>query len=948
MKKAGVLRVVCYLAILVYVFAINPVIPRSSRVKALNTSPKVMVVGDSITADNPYSLPNANGGWRKPLYTSLVGSGYTGVTFLGSQNLDNAFSSQVPAAMSGHEGYGGWTSCDFFSDTVYPDRVTFRSTSTGTGTQYQPMSWSIPDALTTYSPDVVDFYIGTNEYINKWWRLTDRTTLTQCEDYQTSLTRLFDAALNAPNHPSLVIGTIGVKGFADDPVRRGVAQEINSVIRNYVASKAQLGNNVCLAEVEGVYTEPDSSHVLFQDDFHPTAAGKAAIANAFLAPTKRAIDGQCASAPDITPPTASITSPASGATLTSATNVAVTATDSIGVSKVELYVDDTLYATSQTMPYSFSLNVAALTNGSHTLKSKAYDAANNIGTSPAVTVTIANPESTAPVTSITSPTSGSSQPGPQTTVTLTATDNIAVTKVELYVDGSLTATTLVSPAAVTSGLMAPLYTYTINSSLLPNGNHTLQSKAYDDAGNVGVSPIVSFTVATPDTTPPTTSVTSPTAGATVSGTIAVAASASDNVGVTKVEFSVDGVLKSTATTSPYTYSLDTLTLSNGTHTLQSKAYDAANNSASSSAVSVTVANADTTPPTTSVTAPTANTLIATSTTVSTSASDNIGVTKVEFYLDAQLIGADTTSPYSISLNPALYTNGSHTIQSKAYDAANNATLSASVPVIIDTVAPTVSITSPAANATVSGATVNVAVQYADVNGVTKLDFMVDGALKTTKTSPGTSPYSFTLDTTSMTNASHALSVIAYDAAGNQATSTVVSVVVSNVSANLPERLYASSITPVSTIAIGSAYQVETTQRINFTCAGKVNGVWWYRTSSDTGTNTVTAWRGSVVLAQAAANSTTTNGWAYIAFTTPINVTIGDQIMIGVHHPNGAYGTRVNGFTSRSVASASGCIVSPASTASAKNGMYAYSTIPVLPTLSYADSEYYIGPEFVKN
>lgn len=94
-----------------------------------------------------------------------------------------------------------------------------------------------------------------------------------------------------------------------------------------------------------------------------------------------------------------------------------------------------------------------------------------------------------------------------------------------------------------------------------------------------------------DTTAPTTSITAPAAGATVSGTTTVSASASDNVGVTQVEFYVDGTLKATDTTSPYSFSWDTTTAANGSHSLTSKAYDAAGNVGTSSAVSVTVSNA---------------------------------------------------------------------------------------------------------------------------------------------------------------------------------------------------------------------------------------------------------------------------------------------------------------------------------------------------------------------
>src|SRR5205823_1290564 len=93
-----------------------------------------------------------------------------------------------------------------------------------------------------------------------------------------------------------------------------------------------------------------------------------------------------------------------------------------------------------------------------------------------------------------------------------------------------------------------------------------------------------------DTTAPTTSITAPAAGATVSGTTTVTASASDNAGVTQVEFYLDGALQSTDTTSPYSWSWNTTAAANGAHLLTSKAYDAAGNAGISAAVSVTVSN----------------------------------------------------------------------------------------------------------------------------------------------------------------------------------------------------------------------------------------------------------------------------------------------------------------------------------------------------------------------
>jgi hypothetical protein len=93
-----------------------------------------------------------------------------------------------------------------------------------------------------------------------------------------------------------------------------------------------------------------------------------------------------------------------------------------------------------------------------------------------------------------------------------------------------------------------------------------------------------------DITAPTVSITAPLNGATVVGTVSINATASDNIGVTKVEFYVDGALKSTDMTSSYSYSWDSTSAANGSHSLTAKAYDAALNVGTSSTVSVTVNN----------------------------------------------------------------------------------------------------------------------------------------------------------------------------------------------------------------------------------------------------------------------------------------------------------------------------------------------------------------------
>jgi parallel beta-helix repeat protein len=95
----------------------------------------------------------------------------------------------------------------------------------------------------------------------------------------------------------------------------------------------------------------------------------------------------------------------------------------------------------------------------------------------------------------------------------------------------------------------------------------------------------------PDTTPPTVALTSPSSESSVSGRIVVSASASDDVGVAEVEFRLDGATLGTKDTSaPYSVSWDTTKSSNGPHTLQAIARDAAGNQAYSLVISVTVNN----------------------------------------------------------------------------------------------------------------------------------------------------------------------------------------------------------------------------------------------------------------------------------------------------------------------------------------------------------------------
>jgi hypothetical protein len=192
------------------------------------------------------------------------------------------------------------------------------------------------------------------------------------------------------------------------------------------------------------------------------------------------------------------------------------------------------------------------------------------------------PDTTAPTVSLTAPASGATVGGTATTVSASATDNVGVAGVQFLIDGaSLGAEDASAP-----------YSISWNTTGATDGSHTLSARARDAAGNTALATNVSVIVNnTPDSTLPTVSITAPTQGATVSGTTTVSVNASDNVAVAGVTLLVDNVQTGAEDTiAPYSWSWNTASVSNGSHTLTARARDNAGNSATSSPVTVTVSN----------------------------------------------------------------------------------------------------------------------------------------------------------------------------------------------------------------------------------------------------------------------------------------------------------------------------------------------------------------------
>ncbi len=357
--------------------------------------------------------------------------------------------------------------------------------------------------------------------------------------------------------------------------------------------------------------------------------------------------GILSSSPVDNPPTVSITSPGNGANVGAGNvSIAASATDDKGVLRVDFFVDGTKISEDTTAPYTAIWDAANAAEGSHTIKAIAYDTISQSSTPYEISVVGGGKVDTqSPVVSVTSPGNGQELIG-EATITVNATDDYGVVKVDCLVDGIVIKTDTTAP-----------YTCDVNFDNYAEGAHTVSAKAYDAKGNEGVSSVINITskkvvwvckthegtnlehvdagraeaydqytikyvkaigsgdemgqlgstwfstpntlyeptqgyftltaCSTEDTQAPTSVlVTSPVNGSEVTGNVIITASGSDNVGITKYKFYVDNVEIGEAA-SQYTWDASGETVGSS-HTIKVEAFDAAGNHTMSSAITVTI------------------------------------------------------------------------------------------------------------------------------------------------------------------------------------------------------------------------------------------------------------------------------------------------------------------------------------------------------------------------
>ena len=204
----------------------------------------------------------------------------------------------------------------------------------------------------------------------------------------------------------------------------------------------------------------------------------------------------------------------------------------------------------------------------------------------------------------------------------------------LYVDGALVASSSVTGNVATS------------TGALRIGGNTIWGESFQGLIDevriynraLGAAEIVTdlntpVMPSTPDTEAPFASVTGPAPGTTVSGTVTVSATATDNIAVAGVQFTLnDANLGIEDTTSPFSIQWTTTGLAAGSYTLRARARDAAGNQGTSSGINVVVSAPppDTMPPVVTISSPANGAAVSGPITLAAAASDNVGVVGVSF------------------------------------------------------------------------------------------------------------------------------------------------------------------------------------------------------------------------------------------------------------------------------------------------------------------------------
>ncbi|PJZ03879.1 Ig-like domain repeat protein [Pantoea rodasii] len=524
---------------------------------------------------------------------------------------------------------------------------------------------------------------------------------------------------------------------------------------------------------------------------------------------------------------------------------------------------------------AWTFTSTALATGSHTLNVTVTDAAGNVsGTTSSVVVIDTTPP--AAVLNLAAANNNGSTPIGITAGSSTNDNTPAISGtaeagsvVRVYDGGTLLGSVIAGSTGV----------WSLTSTTLADGSHTINVTATDAAGNISPNASITFTV---DTAAPiavtnlvvtndVTSTTVPNGGSTNDNTPTLTGTAEANAIVTVYDGTT--VLGSTTASGTGAWSFISPTLSNGTHPLSVTVKDAAGNvSPASTTVSVIV----------DTVAPNASTLVITNditnTTVPNGGSTNDSTPTlsgtaeigsiVRIYDGSTLLTSITVGASgNWNYTTAVLSQGSHPISVTATDAAGNISGTTSATVTVDTVIPTITLAAANNNGSTqvaigAGTSTNdntpALSGTAEANSVVKI---FDGGVQIgSVTASSTGAWSWT--STTLGEGAHTITATATDAAGNVSPAATTNFTVDTVVPNTVTNLVVTNDVTATAVPTGGSTN-DNTPTLSGTA--EANAI-------------VTVYDGTTVLGSVTASGTGT--WSFVSpvlsnGSHPLNVTVKD-------------------------------------------------------------------------
>ena len=366
------------------------------------------------------------------------------------------------------------------------------------------------------------------------------------------------------------------------------------------------------------------------------------------------------------------------------------------------------------------------------------------------------PDTLPPVVKIISPKDGAVVSGTQTIV-VDATDDRGVAVVDVYLEGELLGTVPMEP-----------WELLWDTTALATGNYRLVAVASDEAGNIAQDEVEVLIQGSCDESgdcpPKSVKIITPVAGSTVCGTVTIEATAQDDNGLAEVEFFVDGDSLGVDVESPYQKDWETTGDSKGEHQLKVIARDSSGQEAFAT-ISVLVDNSGGSCdnlPNVVIEQPVDSEYVYGTVEVMAKASDDIGVLKVQFFVDNALVAEDGTAPYKMGWDSDEFDEGAHTLKAIAYDTGDQMG-TMQIQVTVDRTPPELEILSPETQEPFQE-TLPVVATASDNFVVKQVEFSVE--YQTEPVVLTTSPYEVDLDLSTVSSGWQVLFASAVDGAGH--------------------------------------------------------------------------------------------------------------------------------------------------------------------------------------